>query len=102
MLRFLGIATDYELDDPGSNPGGDEIFRSFRPALGPTHSLLYNGYRVFPGSRSGRGVWVTPTPPSCAEVPTCPIRKGEKPTYLVFRMCISVCVCASLSGRSWL
>ena len=32
----VGIATDYELDGPGSNPGADEIFRSFRPALGPT------------------------------------------------------------------
>ena len=32
----VGIATDYELDDPGSNPGGDEIFRPSRPALGPT------------------------------------------------------------------
>ena len=32
----VGIATDYGLDGPGSNPGGDEIFRQFRPALGPT------------------------------------------------------------------
>jgi len=23
----VGIATDYGLDGPGSNPGGDEIFR---------------------------------------------------------------------------
>jgi len=29
-------ATDYGLDGPGSNPGGDEIFRPFRPALGST------------------------------------------------------------------
>ena len=26
------------LDGPGSNPGGDEIFRASRPALGPTQS----------------------------------------------------------------
>ena len=32
----VGIATDYELEGPGSNPGGDEIFRPSRPALGPT------------------------------------------------------------------
>ena len=32
----VGIATDYRLDGPGSNPGGDEIFRPSRPALGPT------------------------------------------------------------------
>ena len=30
------IATDYGLDSPGSNPGGDEIFRPCRPALGTT------------------------------------------------------------------
>ena len=33
----VGIATDYELDGPGSNLGGDEIFLPSRPALGPTH-----------------------------------------------------------------
>jgi hypothetical protein len=32
---LVGIATDYGLDGPGSNPGGDEIFRPSRPALGP-------------------------------------------------------------------
>ena len=32
----VGVATDYRLDDPGSSPGGDEIFRPSRPALGPT------------------------------------------------------------------
>ena len=33
----VGIATDYGLDGPGSNPGEDEIFRPSRPALGPDH-----------------------------------------------------------------
>jgi len=32
----VGIVTDYEIDGPGSNLGGDEIFRPSRPALGPT------------------------------------------------------------------
>jgi len=32
----VGIATNYGLDGPGLNPGGDEIFRQSRPALGPT------------------------------------------------------------------
>ena len=32
----VGIVTDYGLDGPESNPGGDEIFRQSRPALGPT------------------------------------------------------------------
>ena len=36
----VGIATDYGLDGPGSNPGGDEIFRPSRPALGPTQPPL--------------------------------------------------------------
>jgi len=30
----VGIATDCGLDAPRSNPGGDEIFRPSRPALG--------------------------------------------------------------------
>jgi len=34
----VGIATDYELHGPESNPGGDEIFCPSRPALGPTQS----------------------------------------------------------------
>ena len=31
-----GIATDYGLVGPGSNPGGDEIFRPSRLVLVPT------------------------------------------------------------------
>jgi len=34
----VGIVTYYEPDGPGSNPGGDEIFRPSRPALWPTQS----------------------------------------------------------------
>ena len=48
----VGIATDYGLDGLGSNPGGDEIFRPSRPALGPTHGS-------FPGVKCGRGVLLT-------------------------------------------
>ena len=36
----VGIATDYGLDGTGSNPGGDEILRPSRPALGPTQPLV--------------------------------------------------------------
>jgi hypothetical protein len=32
----VGIATDYGLNGPGSNPGGYAIFRPSRPAVGPT------------------------------------------------------------------
>jgi len=44
----VGIATDYGLDDPGSNPGGDEIFRLSRPALRPTQPPVQ---WVFPGGK---------------------------------------------------
>ena len=58
----VGIATGYGLDGPGSNPGGGEIFPTCpgRP-LGPP-SLLYNGYRVFPGVKSVRDMTLTPHP----------------------------------------
>ena len=36
----VGIVTDYGLDGPGSNPGGDKIFCPSRPALGPTQPLV--------------------------------------------------------------
>jgi len=32
----VSVVTDYGLDGPGSNAGGDEIFRPSRPALGLT------------------------------------------------------------------
>ena len=47
--------TDYRLGGPGLNPGGDEIFRPSRPALGPTQPPvkwvlgLSRGGKVRPG-----------------------------------------------------
>ena len=59
----VGIATRYWLDGPGiESRWGGEIFRN-RPdrPWGP-HSLLYNGYRVFPGGKAvGAWRW-QPTP----------------------------------------
>ena len=64
----VGIVTRYRLDGQGiESRWGGEIFRT-RPdrPWGPP-SLLYNGYRVFPGvKRPGRGV--KDPPPSSAEV----------------------------------
>jgi hypothetical protein len=40
----------------GSNPGGDEIFRTRLDRPWGPPSLLYNGYRVFPGSKAA-GTW---------------------------------------------
>jgi len=34
--NLVGIASDYGLEGLGSNPGGDEIFRPSRTAVGPT------------------------------------------------------------------
>ena len=42
----VGIATDYWLDVPGSIPGGDEVFRPFRPALGPTQPPVERDLQV--------------------------------------------------------
>ena len=61
----VGIATRY---GRGSNPGGGEIFR-IRPdrPWGPP-SLLYNGYRVFPGDKAAGGAVLTTHPHLSAEV----------------------------------
>ena len=52
----------------GSNSGGGEIFRTCpdRP-WGPA-SLLYNGYRVFPGGKERPGRDADPSPPYSAVV----------------------------------
>ena len=55
----VGIATDYGLDGPGSNPGGDEIFRPSRSALGPTQP---------PGGKVRPGRAADYSPPSSAAV----------------------------------
>jgi len=36
----VGIAIDYLLNGPASNPSGVEIFRRSRPPLGPTQPLI--------------------------------------------------------------
>jgi len=64
----VGIKTGYELDCPGSNPGGDDILRTCPDRPWGPPSLLLNGYQVFPGVRSGRGVTLTPHPTSSTEV----------------------------------
>ena len=54
----VGIATDYGLDGPRSNPGGDEIFPPVQAGTGahPTSSTMGIG------SSGGRGMGLTPTP----------------------------------------
>jgi len=58
----VGIATDYGLDGPESNPGGDEIFRPSRPALGPTQPPVKWVPGLSPWVKCGRGVLLTTHP----------------------------------------
>jgi hypothetical protein len=52
----------------GSNPGGAEIFRTCPDRPWGPPSLLYNGYRVFPGGKERLGRETDPSPPSSAVV----------------------------------
>jgi hypothetical protein len=59
----VGIATRYGLEGPGIESRWGEIFRTYPDRLRSPPSLLYNGYRVFPGGKGRRGVMLaTHTP----------------------------------------
>jgi len=60
--RSIGLATGHALDGPGIESPWGEIFRTCLDCPCGPPSLLYNGYRVFPGVKSGRGVTLTPHP----------------------------------------
>jgi len=64
----VGIATDHGLDDPGSNPGWDEIFRPSRPSLAPQPASCKMGTMSFPGVMCGQGVLLTTHPHSSAAI----------------------------------
>ena len=66
---FLGpgsvvvIATGYGLDGPGIESRWGASFSEHLQTGPMAHPAnLYNGYRVFPGVKSGRGVTLTPQP----------------------------------------
>jgi hypothetical protein len=58
----VGIAIRYELEGSGIESRWGEIFRTYPDRLRGPPSLLYNGYRVFPGGKGGRGVMLTTHP----------------------------------------
>ena len=64
----VSIATDCVLDGPGSNPGGDEIFRPSRPAMGPTQPLVKWVPGLSPGGKVRTGRAADHSPPSSAAV----------------------------------
>ena len=58
----VGIANSLGWTVRGSNPGGGEIFRTCPDRPWGPPSLLYNGYWVFAGVKSGWGMMLTPHP----------------------------------------
>jgi hypothetical protein len=55
----VGIATRYGLEGPGMEYRWGESFRTYPDRLRGPPTLLYNGYRIFPGSKGGGGVMLT-------------------------------------------
>jgi hypothetical protein len=64
----VGIATDYGLEGPGSNSGEGNLFRTCPDRPWGPPSLLYNGYRVFPGGKVRPGRAADHSPPCSAVV----------------------------------
>ena len=59
----VGVATELRAGRSGDRiTVGGEIFRTCPDRPWGPPSLLYNGYRVFPGVKRGRGVSLTPHP----------------------------------------
>ena len=65
-VSVVGIATGYGLDSPRIESWWGEIFWTDQ-SWGPP-SLLYSGYRVFPGGNEQPGRDTDPTPPSSVMV----------------------------------
>jgi hypothetical protein len=63
----VGIATDYGLDGPGIESRWRRVSARPNRPWGPP-SLLYSGYRVFPGGKVRPGRDADHSPPSNADV----------------------------------
>ena len=64
----VGIATGYGLGGTGIESRWGEIFRTCPDRSWLAPSLLYNGYRVFPGGKERPGREADHSPPSSAVV----------------------------------
>ena len=64
----VGIATAYGLHGPGIESRWGEIFRNSPDRYWGPPSLLYNGYRVFPGGKVLPERDADSSPPSSAKV----------------------------------
>jgi hypothetical protein len=62
----MRLATDWTVR--GSNPGGDEIFRTCPDRHWGPSSLMYDGYRVYPWGKERPGRDADPSSPSSAVV----------------------------------
>jgi len=58
----VGIATDYELDGPGTYSGGARFSAPVHTGPGARSASCTMGTGSFPGVKSGRGVTLTPHP----------------------------------------
>ena len=56
----VGIATGYELDGPGIDPGGARFSAPFQTGPGVHPAFCTMGTGSFPGVKSGRGLKLTP------------------------------------------
>jgi len=61
-VSTVGIETRYGLDGPGIEYRWGEIFCDLPDRPWGPPSLLYNGYRVFPGGKAA-GAWRWPPTP---------------------------------------
>jgi len=85
----------YKLDGPGSNPGGDEIFRLSRPALGPTQPPVTGSLYLFIWLQVICVYYVTCVPTTAAQVIT--------PFHATYRRCGCdvFCFCACSAQSAW-
>jgi len=67
-VSSVGIVTDYGLDGPVIESRWGARFSAILDRPGGPTTLLYNGYRVFPGGKVRPGRDAEPSPSSSAEV----------------------------------